>query len=241
MSGLGRRVPTDWQHIEKYPLTATTAPTAPVPVVIGIGWYTAFDNPERHSGAWWIGRSGSLGTIRGGHCVCLKPKGISDAASWYAFFNQQAEGSCVGWGCSRMMSLLNRKLYLARWLWDRAKDTDEYPDTNAGDDNGTTVRAALAILKAQGHVPWQKTYAKQESDYRWRDMLPGQPAEGIAAYRWATTVDQALQALGTPNIDYVTVLNSWGRDGYPHQVRMPATVLDRLLREEGEIGLVTDR
>jgi hypothetical protein len=39
----------------------------------------------------------------------------------------------------------------------------------------------------------------------------------------------------------VDIMNSWGRAGYPHLVRMPATVLDRLRREEGEIGLVTDR
>jgi hypothetical protein len=41
-------------------------------------------------------------------------------------------------------------------------------------------------------------------------------------------------------LNYVDILNSWGR-GYPHLVRMPVTVLDRLLREDGEMTLVTDR
>ncbi len=64
--------------------------------------------------------------------------------------------------------------------------------------------------------------------------------EGISENRWARRVEDVLQALGTPERDYVTLLNSWGKE-YPHLVRMPAEVLDRLLREDGEAGLVTDR
>jgi hypothetical protein len=39
----------------------------------------------------------------------------------------------------------------------------------------------------------------------------------------------------------VGLLNSWGRDGYPHVVWMPDATLDRLIREDGEVGLVVDR
>ena len=41
-------------------------------------------------------------------------------------------------------------------------------------------------------------------------------------------------------LDFVDVLNSWGR-GYPHLTRMPAKVLERLWKEDGEVGIVTDR
>ncbi|HYZ08354.1 MAG TPA: hypothetical protein VE709_07135, partial [Pseudonocardiaceae bacterium] len=35
-------------------------------------------------------------------------------------------------------------------------------------------------------------------------------------------------------------LNSWGRN-YPHRTWMPDEVLDRLMQEEGEIAIPTDR
>jgi hypothetical protein len=241
MSGLGRRVPKTWEHVEKYPLTIETAPAKPVPVVIGINWYSAFDRPAKDSsGAWWIGRTANLGTIRGGHCVCLKPRSTSDLTTWWDFYDQGAEGACVGFGSSRMMSILNRERYLARWLWDKAKTADEWGDTNPGDDNGTSVHAALAVLKAQGHVAYKTSMAGLQTDWRKRDELAGDPVKGVAAYRWAATATQALDVLGYTGLDYVDVLNSWGRS-YPHLVRMPASVLERLIWEDGEVGLVTDR
>jgi hypothetical protein len=237
---LDRLIPDDWQHVEKWPLTAATFPPKPVPVTFGINWYSNFDNPQQDSrGRWWIGR-GNLGSLRGGHCVCGEPGDpsagttLQDLGGWWDFYNQGNEGACVGFGSSRMMSLLNRKRYDARWLWDRAKETDEWPDTNPGDDNGTSVRAAMDILRARGHVIFK---AGRSGD--------GYPlaAEGIAANRWATKVEQvnfALQSPANERLGAVRILNSWGRD-YPHRVWMPFETLQTLLDEEGEATLVTDR
>jgi hypothetical protein len=124
---LGRRPPTDFTHVERYPLTAAPTLLKPTPVVIGVNWYAAFDDPQQDSsGRYWIARGyrpgGSLGRIRGGHCVCLKPKGVNDSVRRQVFYDQGVQGSCVGFGISRMMTILNGgKLYLARWLWDKAK------------------------------------------------------------------------------------------------------------------------
>src|SRR5262245_61996914 len=110
---LGRRPPPDFEHVEKYPLTALpgTPPTG-VPVVLGVNWYTDFDNPEKDSkGNYWIAKNGITGTVRGGHCVCLKTHALTDRYAWYVFYDQSAEGACVGFGSSRMMTLLNRKRY----------------------------------------------------------------------------------------------------------------------------------
>lgn len=227
---LGRRAPTDFTHVDKYPLTAATTPAGPTPVVVGIRWYETFDNPIRdsRSGRWWIGRD-DLGTVRGGHCVCLAPGKLPDLVGWWAFYNQGREGACVGFGSSRMMSLLNRKRYDARWLWNRAKEIDEWPDTNPGDDNGTSVRAALDVLRTKGHVPWHGDRPRME--------------EGISANRWATSVDEVHKVLQNgvgDRLGAVGVLNSWGGD-YPHVVWMPDGVLERLMSEDGEVGLVTDR
>jgi hypothetical protein len=246
MSGaLGRRVPQDFTHVEKYPLTASTAPAAPTPMAIGVTWYSAFDNPTRDSqGHYWVARNyrpgGSLGSIRGGHCVCLKARGASDLTSWWDFYDQGAEGACVGFGCSRMMTNFNRKRYVARWLWDLAKQRDEWSDTNPGDDNGTSVHAGFDVLRDAGHVPWSKSAALVEADWQKRDQLSAVSTEGISANRWATTVDEVLGAVGYQDLEFVDFINSWGR-GYPHITRMPVTVVERLLKEDGEFGVPTDR
>jgi hypothetical protein len=96
--------------------------------------------------------------------------------AWHWTHDQGHEGSCEGHGNSMMMSILNGKRYNPWWLWNEGKLADEWPDTNPGDDNGTSGRACCSVLKDQGHCLWQ-------TDYPLR-------AEGISAYRWATTVDQ---------------------------------------------------
>ena len=163
---LGRRTPTDFEHIEKYPLSAlprTAIPTG-VPVVIGVDWYSNFDQPVKDGNRYWIGR-GDLGSVRGGHCVCISSR-QRDLRAWHSFYDQGSEGACVGFGTSRMMSLLNRRRYEARWLWDRAKEIDDWPDTNPGDSNGTSVRAALDILVNRGNVKWQNAYASANHQTR---------------------------------------------------------------------------
>jgi hypothetical protein len=250
---LGRRAPTDWRHYEKFPLTAATAPAVPTPVAIGVNWYTDFDNPVQQGGRYWIGLdSKKLGKIRGGHCVCLEPgdqlngtgtitRRLQDVTNWWDFYDQGREGACVGFGCSRMMSLLNRKRYDARWLWDWAKSTDEWPETNPGDDEGTSVRAACDILRTRGHVAWKDAYAGL--DFKLRDQEAPAPSEGIMVYRWARTVEEVHGVLKSPANDRagaVRILNSWGR-GYPHRVWMPDATLQRLIDEDGEVALVTDR
>lgn len=232
---LARYIPDDFRHLERWALTVDLIPPRPVPVTIGVNWYSNFDSPEQDSrGRWWVGR-GPLGHIRGGHCVCLEPGDpmtgtFQDSVRWWEFYDQGREGACVGFGSSRMMSLLNRRRYNARWLWDRAKERDEWPETNPGDNEGTSVRAAMDALRALGHAP-------NGSD---TPRLP----EGISANRWAPdaeAVSRALQSPANERLGAVRFLNSWGRLGYPHRVWMPLEVLQRLLEEYGEATIVTDR
>ena len=106
---------------------------------------------------------------------------------------------------------------------------DEWPDTNPGDDNGTSVKAAMDVLRARGHVIYQKAEPTL--------------ADGISANRWATHVDQVLGALQSPaseRMGAVRILNSWG-PSYPRRVWMPFETLQKLLDDEGEATVVTDR
>lgn len=47
-----------------------TAIASGTPCSIGVNWYSNFDDPVQEGIYSWIGR-GSLGSIRGGHCVCV--------------------------------------------------------------------------------------------------------------------------------------------------------------------------
>ncbi len=245
---LGRFIPDDWQHVDRYPITALAAADRPTrtPVVIGINWYSEMDDPQKDekSGEFFIARGGakSLTTVRGGHCVCLEPGGEPDQLDWQKFYDQGQEGACVGFGWSRCMTILNSgQEYAARWLWDRAKETDEWDETKPGDNNGTSVRAAAEILVKSGHVDWQPDYT--EDDYVKREAYKADAADGLKVFRWATSVDEVHQTLGNPRADElnaVPVLNSWGTT-YPHRVWLPDDVLARLMKEEGEIAIPTDR
>lgn len=232
MSDLGRRVPTDWEHVERYPLRALAMEAQPanVPMAIGINWYREFDTPTRgRDGRWRVAKDGRLSTIRGGHCVCLLPAGVVDSPAWQQFYDQGQEGACVGFGCSRMMSLLNRHRYDARWLYRQAQLVDEWSDTPPGE--GTSVRAGLDILRNVGH---------RRVRGHGKPVTEPNPSDGIAANRWATDMNDVCRVLGRPGANELPMLNSWGKD-YPHIVWMPTEVHARLLDEDGEYGVVTDR
>jgi hypothetical protein len=227
MNNLGRKVPTSWEHVEKYPLKRSMlAALPPVPVTVGVNWYSLFDNPVKSNGQWWI-KGKNLGSIRGGHCVCM-PHVDNEPYSWHSFYDQGQEGACVGFGSSRMMGLLNRERYDARWLWDRAKEVDEWPDTNPGDDEGTSVKAAMDILRTLGHKKYGSLTPLQKN--------------GISANRWATNIDDLFSVLQNDTykkLGAIPFFNSWGAS-YPRKVWVPCEIWQRLLNEEGEATMVTD-
>lgn len=247
---LGRRVPTLWTHVERYALRDIPAPLAtPVPVVAGVNWYPEFDDPYDAAGNpwragkrpvgghWWVGR-GDLGRRpRGGHAFCLVPQGWSEPSGWWSWFDQISEGICVSEAWARCMGLLNRRRYQPLPCYDYAQANDEYNDTPPAE--GTSVDAGGKFVRDKGMV----RAARGE-----RHMVVGKckyydsPSlnDGIQAVRWATSIDEVLDALGAPNADYVDFFNSWGTS-YPHKTRMPATTLGRLLSEYGEMAIPTDR
>jgi hypothetical protein len=218
----------------------------------------------------------------------------------YGQWNQGEEGACVGFGTSLMLSILQTKTgtfstpatfgivrpgapgtlhrYDPFWLWDRAKERDWWPDTNPGDNNGTSVDAACDVLRTLGHVRL----------YRGHRLEPDR-SQGIRENRWAQSVDdmRAVLGLGIPvsigvnwyrNFDEpknktgrgksfeswvgegdlgtvrgghcvcvygasdrrqaFKIANSWGHS-YP-AVWMPYSTMERLIREDGEVALVTD-
>lgn len=242
---LGRFLPDDFEHLDRYPLTALAATDRPtqVPVVIGVNWYQEMDTPTLGSDGYWIARDGRLTRIRGGHAVCLEPGGNPDLTGWWEFYNQIREGACVGMAWSRAMSILNRVRYSGRWHWDRCKELDQWRETNPGDNNGTSVRAGGEVLIRLGHVPWSPRLANGDGSHIARAGYVPRATAGIHTFRWARSVDDIHAVLGNVRADKlgaISILNSWGKS-WPRRVWLPDSVMDRLLREQGEAAVPTDR
>jgi hypothetical protein len=239
---LDRLPPPDWEHYEKFPLTAARlAATGPGPGAFSINWYSNYDSPVLKGSTYWIGLTpNSLGSLRGGHCIAMKQYGIVDTTGWWEFYDQGQEGACVGFGTSRVMTLLNRKRYLPRGNYWQAQRIDEwaggaYPGADPFYE-GTSTRAGFEVLRTRGDTP-AKAGELSSSD-RWAPVA----SEGITAYRWAGTWDEVRKALGLPDsVAGVPLLNSWGRSGYPHVVRITDECGAKMLAEDGEAGFVTDK
>lgn len=255
--GLGRRVPTDFKHVEKYPLR----------------------------------------TLAGDFRTPLVINDVLALPWWHSTHDQGSEGACVGFGGAMMMAIANSaqrraegtRPYTVRydpwWLWDRSKEIDEWPETQPGDDNGTSVRASCEIARTLGLV--RLRFAARQPDYSDTSSKVALPEHGISAYRWATNVDEMRAAIanGLPvsigvnwysNFDRplqrsngewwigesgdlghirgghcvcvygasdkrqaFRIKNSWGK-GYP-LVWLPYSTMARLLVEYGEAAIITDR
>lgn len=87
-------------------------------------------------------------------------------------YDQGAEGACVGFGFSWMMSIMNRRFYDAQWLYTEAQLVDPFHDTPPG--SGTTSDAGAQVLISRGH----------RRIWGGHSMAP-RIAEGIAFVRWA--------------------------------------------------------
>jgi hypothetical protein len=217
---------------------------------------------------------------------------------WHWTHDQGREGSCVGHGTGMERAVTNfRQNRLAKILspvrrydtidiWNQAKIVDEWPDTNPGDDNGTSVHAGYDVCLNQGICNVDSMELVNGIPHPVNPQ-PRDLANGVTAVRWATTVDEMRTALAnatpvTIGINWYTnfdnpvhvdpwkwpwigtgsfgsvrgghcvcvfgasdkrqafvIKNSWGAD-YP-LVWMPYTAMQRLLTEDGEAAISTDR
>ncbi len=117
-----------------------------------------------------------------------------------AKYDQGAEGACVGFASSWMMSILNRRFYDARWLYKEAQKIDEWEGESY---SGTSVRAGMEMLRSVGH----KYLHKHKHEHA--PMLE----DGIHEYRWASTVDEVRTCLaaGVPvtlGIDWMSTFDN---------------------------------
>lgn len=244
------RVPTGHtKHLDKYPLTAATVPAAVGSMVIGVNWYANFDDPQPLSlgkgrGGYHSIGEGDLGRIRGGHATCLRNYGVRDSEAWWQYYNQGVEGRCVEFAGLRLLSHLNRERYdiTSRWHYFNAQQLDYWPGGSypgaTPHYEGTSVDAMMQVFTKYGAIKAKRS-GRQVSPYEAVRLV--QPEKGLAAYRWATSWAQVREVLNVPSwMPGVPMLNSWGKK-YPHQVILMDAAGERLLKEDGEFAVVTDR
>lgn len=97
-------------------------------------------------------------------------------------YDQGQEGACVGFAASWAMSILNRQFYDARWLYHEAQRQDEWP----GEDySGTSVRAAMDVLRTVGHRLLHRHRHEHLADVR----------HGVERNEWAVHADQVRSCI----------------------------------------------
>lgn len=219
--------------------------------------------------------------------------------TWHWTHDQGNEGSCVGHGVAMQQSIINKRQnrlaslllkdprYDTIDIWNQAKMIDEWPDTNPGDDNGTSVHAGEDVMLTIGPRPVDamelNNLVPQPVGEKPRDST-----QGISAVRWASSVDEIRTAMMLPspvtiginwysNFDHpvhvdpykwpwigttsslgsirgghcvclfgvsdkrqaFALKNSWGAD-YP-LVWITYSAVERLISEDGEVAIITDR
>lgn len=247
------RVPSSTtEHLEKYPLSALTTSKKPklsltTSMLIGVNWYENFDTPipRRIAGAdrYTIGE-GAFGRLRGGHAVCGRNWKSKDNDGWWRYYNQGREGRCVEFAGLRVLTQSNRKRYdiTSRFHYHIAQHMDEWRGCYLGHEGpayeGTSGRAGLEVLRTYGAVVSQPKGAPMTEPQGAKAV---QASEGIAAYRWALTWAEVRAALNVPDhLPGIPINNSWGIN-YPKEVILLDSAGERLLREFGEFGIVTDK
>lgn len=118
---------------------------------------------------------------------------------YQVFYDQGQEGACVGFGESLLMSLYNRRLYDAFWLYRQAQDIDEYNDTPPA--GGTSLSAGFDVLRTKGH---RRIYNAKS--------MPAMIEHGIVAVnRWVQTVDEGRTSIaeGHPMADGIAWFNEF--------------------------------
>ena len=120
---------------------------------------------------------------------------------YHKTWDQNGFNACVGFGSSMGMAIMNtidwkaagRVPYTHRydpfWLWNETKKIDPWPETNPGDNEGTSVSYAFDVLLTKGHI-------RLVNGTRQGPFL----GYGVKENRWAESVDdiRACIAAGNP-------------------------------------------
>lgn len=126
---------------------------------------------------------------------------------WRSSHNQGREGSCVGHAVALERAIVNRAQAVARGdrrpvrydpihLWNEAKRVDEWPGTNPGDNQGTSVRAAYDVARSIGLSRVRTVELGPDLVPRPIGAQAPDASSGVVdVNRWATSSDEVRTAI----------------------------------------------
>lgn len=255
--GLGRRVPTDWRHVERHPVRTAGRPelvTAPqyVERILPI--------PRQYRLPY---DQGTVGACVGFSCswaMSILHRKRYDAMRLYTEAQRldewpetpPEEGSSVRAGYDVLRTVGHWRVWAQR---TRPVELDEGIAANKWaitvDEVRASVQSGIPVVLG---INWYAQFSAPEA----RPRLSAQavpdavsPFQAIArsdfwigrdAATWGLVAGgHAICCVGASDTrQAVALCNTWG-ESYPFLVWLPYEALQRLLREDGEAGLITDR
>lgn len=249
MSKLGRKVPPNLQHVEKYPLRTLLEDPMEVLAIPP-------DGVEKGLGLPWWWKQHDQG--QEGACVGFGTSAMQSVTNRLQRFQTTGEARTYRYDC--------------RWLYLEAQLIDYWPDTPP--EEGTSVNAAAEILRVKGHKRVQANKAGPImlehgiSAYRWAqssDEIRAAIYAGLAVsigVNWYNAFFAPYDRNGELWIDIpqgnkvagghcvclyrmsdkrraFRFMNSWGASYPPMWIGY--STMDRLLSEWGEAVVITDR
>jgi hypothetical protein len=239
---LGRRVPTDWKHVQKYSLRPKTA-VAKVEKTLVLPWYHWMHDQGDEGACVGFGLSMMMAILNEAQARSRAQTPFTHLynARWLYQEAQKVdewaetppeEGTSVRAGCDVLRTLGHVRRVRK---FDRPATITEGIKENRWartvDEIRTTIAAGVPVAIG---VNWYERFYPEHLEKRSGD--------------WFIRTDDFGYILGghcvclygaSDRRQAFKLKNSWGRD-YP-LVWMPYTVMDRLLREDGEVTLVTDQ
>lgn len=250
---LDRRIPTDFKHVEKYALRrmANVETALPIPDVIE----RILDVPRTMREVYDQGREGACVGFSQSWMMSILNR-IRYSAIWLYREAQlidewtdtpPAEGTSLRAGFDILRTRGHRQL---RGQVVKPEDLAHGISANRWATTVDEVRAAIAAgIPVNFGINWYRQFSNPQQAPRLDDQ--GKPIKefGIARYDWYIGVGQwgpvdgghAITCVGASDIRQAFALcNTWGFS-YPFIVWLPYRAFDRLMSEQGEAGIVTDR
>jgi len=170
--------------------------------------------------------------------------------SWHWTHDQGYEGSCVGHGVAFERAITNstqnkvllrvrpfNRRYDPLDIWNEAKKVDEWADTNPGDDNGTSVRAAYDVMRRLGprRVKLNAISISTDGHPIVKNPEARDPKEGVATNRWGRNSDDIRTAIsmGIP----VTIGVNW-YSAFDRPTQKPGSGKSELWIGLGDLGKI---
>jgi hypothetical protein len=247
---LDRRIPTDWKHVEKYPMRATplAAPTAmPMDVLLNIPrqYRTIYDQGQEGA---CVGFSQSWMMSILNRMKYHAPWLYHEAQLMDEFTDTPPE---AGTSLRAGFDVLRIKGHQRLW-GSRIKTEDPIHGivANRWAQGVDEIRVSLAAgVPVNLGINWYRQFSNPQQKERLDDL--GRPIVefGIQRYDWWIGIGtwgpidggHAITCIGYDDRRQAFALcNTWGL-AYPFIVWIPYVSLRRLLAEEGEAGIVTDR